>query len=159
VDNLAALGNEKKDMRSFSSVKLKQAEGLMIPKHRFDCVNLCLKETKQALRDKIAEAEADKLRAATLEKELLDAKVDKELAIHRARNLIAVRALIDFSVLSSKPDGSIAGLESQIRCLKEKQDYLFEAQENISYVLVPVKPNDTLNKSMANYIKRGEVRK
>ncbi len=40
----------------------------MIPKHRFDCVNFCLKETKQVLRDKAAEAEAFRIRITELEK-------------------------------------------------------------------------------------------
>ena len=60
------------------------AEDLMIPKHRFDCVNLCLKETKEAMRAKTAEAEAGKLRITVLEKALLEAQVKVIAAVQDA---------------------------------------------------------------------------
>lgn len=60
---------------------IRSTESIMIPKHRFDCVNLCLKETKQALREKVLEAELQKARIAELDKELLEAKAETALAI------------------------------------------------------------------------------
>jgi len=135
------------------------SESLTIPKHRFDCVNLCLKETKQALRDKTAESEEQKNRIAFLEKALLDARVETVLAQFRAKNLPAAKALIDFSVLRLEQDGTVPGLEEQILHIKESQSYLFESQESEAYVLVPVKAGDSLNKSITNYIKRTEKEK
>lgn len=131
-------------------------ECLMIPKHRFDCVNLCLKETKQALREKAHEVGQANIRATELEKALLTAKVETVLAIHRAKNLTAVKALIDFSDLRLDHDGTVPGLEGQVLRIKESQNYLFENQESPAYVLVPVKPGDPLNKSITNYIKKAE---
>ena len=66
--------------------KVPAAEGLMIPKHRFDCVNLCLKETKEALRAKTVEAEAGRVRIAELERALLEAQVEAALAVQDAFN-------------------------------------------------------------------------
>jgi len=60
------------------------AEDLMIPKHRFDCVNLCLKETKEVLGAKTAEVDAGKLKIAELEKALLEAQVKVIAAVQDA---------------------------------------------------------------------------
>ena len=127
----------------------------MIPKHRFDCVNLCLKETKQALRDRVSEVEADKLRIAGLESALLNAKVETALAQHRAKNLTAVKALIDYSGLKLE-DGVVPGLEEQVLSIKESQTYLFDSQESAAYLLVPVRPGDPLSRSIINYVKKTE---
>ena len=129
---------------------------LVIPKHRFDCVNLCLKETKQALRERTAEVEANKSRIAELEKALLNAKVETALALHRAKNLTAVKALIDYSTLKLENDGTVTGLEEQILSVKKSQSYLFESQESTSYLMLPIKSGDPLNKSVINYIKKME---
>ena len=134
--------------------KEKQAEGLSIPKHRFDCVNLCLKETKQTLRERTAEAEAGQARITELEGALLDAKAEKTLAVHRAKSLAAAKALIDFSKLKPEQDGTVPGLEEQVLRIKESQSFLFESQESQMYVLMPVKSGDPLNKSITNFVKR-----
>ena len=134
-------------------------ENLTIPKHRFDCVNLCLKETKEALREKTAEAEENKNRITELEKALLNAKVETALALHRAKNLTAAKALIDFGDLKLECDGTTSGLEEQILSIKEGQSYLFESQESLTYVLVPVRNGDGLNKSITDYIKKTEKKK
>ncbi|MCL2797036.1 MAG: phage scaffolding protein [Firmicutes bacterium] len=139
-----------------SETKPASQEGLTIPKHRFDCVNLCLKETKQALRDAAQKNDEREVRIIALEKTLLDAKIETALALHRARSLTAVKALIDFSNLKLGQDGSVSGLEEQILHIKKSQNYLFENQESPMYVLVPVKSGDSLNKSITNYIKKTE---
>ena len=126
---------------------------LTIPKHRFDCVNLCLKETKQALREKTAEAEAGRIRIAELETALLDALVEKTLAERRAKCIKAAKALIDLSSLKPEQDGNVPGLEEQVLRIKESRDYLFESERETSYVLVPVKSGGGLNKSIAEYVK------
>ena len=141
--------NEVTDKQSASvdaSANTKHNDCLMIPKHRFDCVNLCLKETRLALKDKSQELEYSRARIQTLESELLAAKV--------AKDVTAAKALIDFSDLKPECDGTIPNLERQILRLKESRDYLFEKSENVNYVLLPVKNGDALNKSIANYIKK-----
>ena len=149
--------NEVTDKRSASvdaSANTKHNDCLMIPKHRFDCVNLCLKETRLALKNKSQELEYSRARIQTLESELLEAKVETALASARAKDVTAAKALIDFSDLKPECDGTIPNLERQILRLKESRDYLFEKSENVNYVLLPVKNGDALNKSIANYIKK-----
>jgi hypothetical protein len=128
------------------------AEKLTIPKHRFDCVNLCLKETKQTLREKAAEAERQKARIAELEEALLESKAETMLAIHRAKSLTAAKALIDFSNLKPERDGSMPGLEEEVLRVKESRGYLFEDRENVTYLLVPVRGGNALDKSIADYV-------
>lgn len=135
------------------------SETIMIPKHRFDCVNLCLKETKQALKDKTIEAENGRIRTKELEKALLETKVETALAIAKAKNLTAAKALIDFSDLRLGNDGEIEGLKEKILSIKESQNYLFENGEALSYVLVAVKSGDPLNNSICSYIKKTEKKK
>jgi len=77
---------EQSEQASDRPAKDKPAESFMIPKHRFDCVNLCLKETKEALRALTAEAAADKLKISELEKALFRARVDAVLAVQDALN-------------------------------------------------------------------------
>ena len=108
-----------------------------IPKHRFDCVNLCLKETKETLKARTAEVDQLTKRVATLDKELLESKVETALAESRAKNLTAVKALIDFEKLSLQ-DRVVIGLSEQISKIKSEQDYLFVQPETTGYMLVPV---------------------
>ena len=134
-------------------------ENLMIPKHRFDCVNLALKGTKERLREKMLECETDKLVIAGLEKSLIDSKVETALAQHKARSLTAVKSLIDFTNLKLESSGVVPGLEEQILRIKKSQSYLFENQKNLSYVLTPVDTDDALNKSITKYVKKaGELK-
>jgi len=146
------------EKRVSSKLSAKAFEEQMIPKHRFDCINLCLKETKELLKERLAENQLLKVRIEELEKELFESKVETILAINGAKNVTAVKALIDFDALEENCD--ISALDEQIRILKENQSYLFESREEISYVLVPVNSNDPLNKSIANYVKKiGRVEK
>ncbi|MCL2061036.1 MAG: phage scaffolding protein [Firmicutes bacterium] len=132
--------------------KLSPQESLMIPKHRFDCVNLCLKDTKEALIQTSAQADAQKIRIDELEKSLVESKVETILAQHRAKNLTAVKALIDFSILYLDHDGNVPKAEEQVLALKKSQHYMFEESFDTAYVLVPVKSGEPLHKSIINHI-------
>ena len=134
--------------------KSPSADKLMIPKHRFDCVNLCLKETKQALKDKSLALDNCCSRIRQLEQALVESKVEIALALERAKDLTAVKALIDFSKLELKDDGTVSGLSEQIRHIKQSRAFLFEESDGINYILVPLKSEDALNKSIANYVKK-----
>lgn len=134
--------------------KIFSSDRLMIPKHRFDCVNLCLKETKQALKDKVIALEACTKRVMFLEQALVIAKVETALALAGAKDLTATKALIDFSNLKLEHDDTVSGLQQQIEEIKKSRDFLFEIQEDINYILVPVRSGETLNKSIANYVKK-----
>ena len=135
-----------------AKLPVKTSEEQSIPKHRFDCVNLCLKETKELLRERTVEIEQLKNKITQLDKELLDAKVETVLAIKGAKNVIAVKALINFEALYE--NGGLSALEEQIAALKKSQSYLFEQREDAVYILVPVKGGDSLNKAIANYVKK-----
>ena len=74
--------------------------------------------------------------------------------MERAKDLTAVKALIDFSKLELKDDGTVSGLSEQIRHIKQSRAFLFEESDGINYILVPVKSEDALNKSIANYVKK-----
>lgn len=76
---------DKQSVGADIAVKTQSNDCLMIPKHRFDCVNLCLKETRQALKNKSLELEVSLARTRTLESELLVAKVETALASARAK--------------------------------------------------------------------------
>ena len=66
----------------------------VIPKWRFDSVNLCLKETKQKLARLSAELGTVKKRNNELEEMLLNTAVEKTLAVHHAKNIAAAKTLI-----------------------------------------------------------------
>jgi len=129
---------------------------LTIPKHRFDRINLCLKETKRALADKTAETEKYRAQTAGLAKALLYSKAETALALHRAKNLADAKSLIDFSILSPGQDGAVPGLEEQVLRIKESRDDLFESQESAVYILAPVRKGDPLHKSIVNHIKNNK---
>lgn len=130
-----------------------KAESIMIPKHRFDCVNFCLKETKQALADRTAEATAARRRVGELESALLDARVETALLQHGAKNVTAAKALIDYARLEADANG-VLGLEAQIESLRKSQSYLFNAEEPVSYLVVPVPIGDPLQKSVKSFMKK-----
>ncbi|MCL2860927.1 MAG: phage scaffolding protein [Firmicutes bacterium] len=145
---------KKQGKGTLSSKKTKSSEGretIMIPKHRFDCVSFCLKETKQSLLEKSLENDIARVEIVELKIALLKSKAETVLALHRAKNLKAVLALIDFDVLSLQ-DGVVVGLDQQIEKIKEENEYLFGQMEETNYVLVPVKANDALNKSITDYV-------
>lgn len=131
--------NGKANVNNQSTTKQDAENILMIPKHRFDCVNLCLKETKQELVDKTIEIERYKTRIAALEKTVIESKVEKELLLHKAKNLIALKALIDFSKLTLTQEWLLIGLEEQISFIEKKYDYLFEKSKDIAYIILPIK--------------------
>jgi len=154
MDSSAKKQTANKDKKPSSIKKADSGETketLMIPKHRFDCVSLCLKETKQELLEKTLEHDIARVEIVELKFALLKSKVEIVLALHGAKNLVAVIALIDFKFLSLE-DGVVVGLIEQIEKLKQEQEYLFEKSVATNYVLVPVDANDALNKSIENYV-------
>lgn len=73
------------------------------------------------------------------EKEMADAKareenlclihaIEKALLKEKARNLLAVRALLNMEGIELK-DGQLVGLDEQIKALKQENGYLFESLE------------------------------
>ena len=126
------------DKSAMNEQKVSITKNLMIPKHRFDMVNLALKDTRQELKEKTVLVDnLDKL-VSVLQKQLLDAIVERVLAQYGAKNLVATKALIDYSKLSLLDDGDIVGLTEQLGSIRINNDYLFEQKENTGYMLLPM---------------------
>jgi hypothetical protein len=133
--------------------KIDVASEKFIPKAKFDEVNNQVKDLRQQITDrekqikelgqlkdngeltkKIAELEAANKKAL----EEYDAKLkarDKEIAIdtylmsQKARNVKAVKAVLDLEKVTHK-DGKLEGLEEMVTKLKESDGYLFDVDES-----------------------------
>ena len=79
-----------------------------------------LDEIKKAAKEREAQFKAD------LDKLKLDTAVDMALTTAKAKNPKAVRALLDGTGLKLNEDGTVAGLEEQLKGLKESDAYLFD---------------------------------
>ena len=118
-------------------------DGRLIPKHRFDCVNLSLREHKalvhtlqkeiEDLRSATAESERLLARAVSAEEELM---ISKTVCTFRARSVAAVRALISTDGLHGM--ALTAAVKKQINKLRRTHGYLF--YDCTAYKLVPCTP-------------------
>ena len=59
----------------------------------------------------------------------LNAAVEKTLIEAKARNLTAVKALLNLENAEIGEDGTVKGLSEQIKTIQKDNDYLFEAKE------------------------------
>ena len=59
----------------------------------------------------------------------LNAEVEKALIEAKARNLTAVKALLNLDNAEIGEDGTVKGLNEQIKTIQKDNDYLFEAKE------------------------------
>ena len=119
-------------------------DGMSIPKHRFDCINICLKDHKKLVADLRQENERIKARLGALdeiESELKELKAERcilELIMQaKPRNYAAVLSLIRATGLIGKK--LEAAVRKQLLQLKETEPYLFYETEQL-YRLVPVSP-------------------
>lgn len=116
-------------------------DGMLIPKHRFDCVNVSLREHKNLVAELRAEnAELRVMTAATeaaareCERLRRELRVMELIAAAKPKNYMAVRSNINAGELTGKKlDGSV---RRRIAELKKSDPYLFYGQQ--SYRLVPV---------------------
>ena len=118
---------EKKPIKKSVPVKGNApAEEVMISKGRYDCMSLALRDTKAMLKEAEAEITRLKQNEAALINALIVAQTDKHLAEVGAKNIVAARALIDFSKIQLQNDGNVTGVTEQIEVLKQNQSFLFE---------------------------------
>ena len=139
------LGNNKIDIVN---------NGNWIPKDKFNSVNDDLKEIKKQLSDRdlqlqelgekakgneelLKEIEAlkesnkkiaDDYQLKLAEKEFNYA-LETALAKTKARNIKALKSLLDLDKVSMKEDGALEGLDEQIKAIKESDNYLFEVEQ------------------------------
>ena len=137
-----------------------------IPKTRFDEVNTEKKRLEgdiadrdrqlEELKNSAGDSEALRNQIETLQAEnrqvRIDAAVDKALTGARAKNLTAVKALLkDLDKAELSDDGSIKGLEEQIKSLKKADDSKFLFEEEKKPVIKgasPGEPSDGLPQAM-----------
>lgn len=77
-----------------------------------------------------ANAEKDKAHAAEIRGLKINAAVEAALAVAKAKNVKAVRALLDLEKAELADDGTIKGLSGQIKKLQDAEDskFLFDMQ-------------------------------
>lgn len=116
-------------------------DGKLIPKHRFDCINISLKEHKrenEQLKIQLGQLRAEMRDTAAAEEQIECLKI--ELGVYRAlaeakvKNFEAVKALIKFDGINSLNVREKA--LRQLKRLKKEQPYLFDGGQ--LFRLVPV---------------------
>lgn len=65
-----------------------------------------------------------------LQKERKENAIEVALASDKARNTQAVKALLDQDKIEVEEDGSVKGLEDQLKEIKESESYLFDTEED-----------------------------
>lgn len=119
-------------------------DGKLIPKHRFDCINISLKEHKQLvseLREKANAYDEIKRELDTLKTEL---DVLNIVMRWRPKNCIAVRANINVGSLTGKK--LEREVNKQLTELKKSDPYLFVDDAECVYKLVPLRDYDLSEK-------------
>lgn len=119
-------------------------DGKLIPKHRFDCINISLKEHKQLVaefRQKANAYDAAKLELDSVKKEL---QVLRLIMRSRPKNCIAVMANINVGSLTGKR--LEREVNKQLAALKASDPYLFVDDTECVYRLVPVRDCDLSEK-------------
>lgn len=128
----------------------KELDGNYVPKTRFNEVNTELKQAKnqvkerdsqlETLKKSVGDSEELKKQIETLQNEnktkdeahvaeikqiKIDAAVDKALSDAKVKNLKAVKALLDLDKAELSDDGTVKGLDVQIKTLSEAEDSKF----------------------------------
>lgn len=129
---------------------MKELDGNYVPKARFNEVNTELKQAKDQVKERDSQLETlkknvgdseelkkqietlqndnktkDEAHAAEIKQIKIDAAVDKALADAKAKNPKAVKALLDLAKAEISDDGTIKGLDAQIKTLSEAEDSKF----------------------------------
>ena len=129
---------------------MKELDGNYVPKARFNEVNTELKQAKDQVKERDSQLETlkknvgdseelkkqiealqnenktkDETHAAEIKQLKIDTAVDKALAEAKAKNPKAVKALLDLAKAELSDDGTIKGLDAQIKALTEAEDSKF----------------------------------
>jgi hypothetical protein len=154
-DELIKLGLDEETAKKVEDASSEELKGF-IPKARFDEVNgekntlaASLKERdaqfetlknsagdidglkKQITDLQVANAEKDKAHAAEVKELKVNAAVDAALTAAKAKNVKAVRALLDLEKAELSDDGAVKGLDDQIKKLVGAEDskFLFDTEQ------------------------------
>lgn len=161
---------------------MKELDGNFIPKHRFNEVNTELKQAKDQIKDRDSQLEElkrtvgdsdalrtqieqlqnenkskDEAHANEIKQIKIDAALDKALSEAKAKNPKAVKALLDLDKAELAEDGTIKGLDAQIKTLTEAEDskFLFDTAKvqnnNNSKGFVPGQKKDGVPGASSEY--------
>lgn len=128
----------------------KELDGNYVPKTRFNEVNTELKQAKDQVKERDSQLETlkksvgdseelkkqietlqnenktkDEAHAAEIKQIKIDAAVDKALSDAKVKNLKAAKALLDLDKAELSDDGTVKGLDVQIKTLSEAEDSKF----------------------------------
>lgn len=103
----------------------------------------------QGLEEKIKELQTEneaskKAYEKRIKEIMFDHALDEELAKAKAKNLKAVKALIELESIEFK-DGVLKGAEEQIKTIKKENDYLFEKEEKHKTHIDGAKPAEGIS--------------
>lgn len=148
-EDLLKLGLDEENAKKVADASAEELKGY-IPKSRFDEINNDKKKLELDVRDRDSQLETlknstgdvetmkktiatlqtenktkDETHAAELKQLKVDAAVSAALSGAKAKNEKAVKALLDLSKAELADDGSIKGLDDQIKKLSEAEDSKF----------------------------------
>ena len=136
--------------QKLGDVKLLVDDGKLIPKHRFDCINLSLKDHKEQvkeLREKNAALENELKSQKELQEKVKD--LEKQVLIYsvisksKARNIQTILPLLHVDDLFGME--LVDSLEKQIRSLRRSDSYLFTDGSEL-YRIVPYSKKEKTEK-------------
>ncbi len=136
--------------QKLGDVKLLIDDGKLIPKHRFDCINLSLKDHKEQvkkLREKNAALENELKTQKELQEKVKD--LEKQVLIYsvisksKARNIQTILPLLHVDDLFGME--LVDSLEKQIRSLRRSDSYLFTDGSEL-YRIVPYSKKEKTEK-------------
>ena len=136
--------------QKLGDVKLVIDDGKLIPKHRFDCINLSLKDHKEQvkeLREKNAALENELKTQKELQEKVKD--LEKQVLIYsvisksKARNIQTILPLLHVDDLFGME--LVDSLEKQIRSLRRSDSYLFTDGSEL-YRIVPYSKKEKTEK-------------
>ena len=136
--------------QKLGDVKLVIDDGKLIPKHRFDCINLSLKDHKEQvreLREKNAALEKELKSQQELQEKVKD--LENQVLIYsvisksKARNIQTILPLLHVDDLFGME--LVESLEKQIRSLRRSDSYLFTDGSEL-YRIVPYSKKEKTEK-------------
>ena len=169
-EEFVKLGIDEETAKKCEAASMEELKGF-IPKARFDEVNTA-KNTAEALvkerdaqletlknstgdvdalKQQIATLQADNkakddAHAAEIKQLKIDSAIDAALGDAKAKNKIAVKALLkDLDKAEFADDGTIKGLAEQIEALQKSDEYLFEAKETTKTKVKGAAPGESGN--------------
>lgn len=152
-EELVKLGLTEEDADKVAKASEEELKGF-VPKSRFDEVNEAKKHAEESVKERDKQIEGlkasagdaeklkqqieqlqqdnkqkDSLHASEIKKLKLDNAVDSALTAAKAKNVKAVRALLDLGKAELSDDGTVKGLDEQIKALKAADDskFMFES--------------------------------